>query len=506
MNLLAAQLSGPDIPWGDLVPLLLLLGGTCFLLLVGSLVPNWPKNGFSNFTIAISVSAIFFSVLQWNNLGVKESRIIINDSIVIDRFAVFASVVILMAVLLGSILMNVHLQREKSDGPELYALLLTAAIGGLVMVAGNELIVLFLGLETLSLSLYLMAASNRRREQSQEAGLKYFVLGGFSSAFFLYGVALIYGSTGSTNLTAIATKLSSSVAIANTDAMLLVGIGLLIIGIAFKVSAAPFHVWTPDVYEGSPSPVTAFMASAGKVAAFALLLRVVVTSLSYRADDWRPVIWVLAIVTVFVGSILAILQTDVKRMLAYSSISHAGFILVGAEAASHAGSNGLSSSMAYLFIYTVLVMGSFAVVIIMSAPDDSRTTLIDFKGLAKRRPALALGFSVLLLAQAGVPATAGFIAKFGVIKSAVDVESYSISIAAMIGAVIGAYLYLRIMISMWLEEPTSTDSVDVPLGAGIVVAVAVAFTLIIGLFPSLMLDLTSLITIFDATKIIPVAG
>jgi len=500
------NLVGPDIPWGDLMPMLILLGGVCFLLLVGSLVPTWPKNGFANFTIAVSFAAIVFSAIQWNDLGKKTATTIINDAIVVDRFAVFATIIILLSVLLGAILMNTHLQREKADGPELYALLLTAAIGGLVMVAGNELIVLFLGLETLSLSLYLMAASNRRREQSQEAGLKYFVLGGFSSAFFLYGAAFVYGSTGSTNLASIATKLSSTVSIANTDAMLLVGIGLMLVGIAFKVSAAPFHVWTPDVYEGSPSPVTAFMATAGKVAAFAMLLRILVTTLSNRVDDWRPVIWALAILTVFVGSILAVMQTNVKRMLAYSSISHAGFILVGVEAASHPRSDGISSSMAYLLIYTVLVMGSFAVVVTMSGPDDSHTMLSDFKGLAKRRPSLALAFSVLLLAQAGVPVTAGFIAKFGVIKSAVDVNSYSIAIAAMVGAVVGAYLYLRIMISMWLEEPSSTDSVDVPFGNAFVITVAVVFTLVVGLFPSLLLDVTKLITIFDVTKIVPDAS
>jgi NADH-quinone oxidoreductase subunit N len=380
----------------------------------------------------------------------------------------------------------------NADGPELYAQLLTSAIGPLVMVAANELIVLFLGLEILSLSLYLLAASNRDREQSQESGLKYFILGGFSSAFFLYGVALVFGSTGSTKISGIGTGLSGNISIINTDAMLLVGIGLLLVGLGFKVSAAPFHVWTPDVYEGAPTPVTAFMASAGKVAAFVALLRILMVGLEQRADDWRPVVWALALLTVFTGSILAVVQTNVKRMLAYSSISHAGFILVGVEAAGHMSGDGIATSMNYLAIYTVLVMGSFAIVLAMSGNTDGETNLSDFKGLAKRRPALALAFTVLLFAQAGVPLTAGFVAKFAVIKSSVEAHSYVLAIAAMVAAVIGAYLYLRIAVSMWLEEPASDSEISIDPAVLVVIAISVAATLIVGFFPELLLQATRL--------------
>jgi NADH-quinone oxidoreductase subunit N len=359
-------------------------------------------------------------------------------------------------------------------------------------VSANELIVLFLGLEILSLSLYLLAASNRDREQSQEAGLKYFILGGFSSAFFLYGVALIFGSTGSTKISGIGEVLSGSISVANTDAMLLVGIGMLLVGLGFKVSAAPFHIWTPDVYEGAPTPVTAFMASAGKVAAFAALIRILTVGLEQRVDDWRPVVWALAILTVFAGSILAVVQTNVKRMLAYSSISHAGFILVGVEAAGHVGGDGIATSMNYLAIYTVLVMGSFAIVLAMSGNTDGETNLSDFKGLAKRRPALALAFTVLLFAQAGVPLTAGFVSKFAVIKSSVEANSYVLAIAAMVAAVIGAYLYLRIAVSMWLEEPASEDEITVDPAVVVVIAIAVIATLVIGFFPELLLQATRL--------------
>jgi NADH-quinone oxidoreductase subunit N len=488
----AATLNGPSIPWVELIPILSLLAGTCFLLLVGSLVPTWPRRGYAWVTVVSTTVALVANAVKWNNLYYNKGAAFFADVISIDRFSVLASITICLAVIFGALMLSAYLVRMNADGPELYALLLTSAIGALVMASANELIVLFLGLEILSLSLYLLAASNRDREQSQEAGLKYFILGGFSSAFFLYGVALIFGSTGSTKISGISEVLSANISIANTDAMLLVGIGMLLVGLGFKVSAAPFHIWTPDVYEGAPTPVTAFMASAGKVAAFAALMRVLLVGLEQRADDWRPVVWALAILTVFAGSILAVVQTNVKRMLAYSSVSHAGFILVGVEAAAHMSGDGLATSMNYLAIYTVLVMGSFAIVLALSGNTDGETSLSDFKGLAKRRPALALAFTVLLFAQAGVPLTAGFVAKFAVIKSAVEADSYVLAIAAMVAAVIGAYLYLRIAVSMWLEEPASENEITVDPAVIIVIAVTVLATLVVGFFPELLLQATRL--------------
>lgn len=489
---IAATLDGPVIPWVELIPILSLLAGACFLLLVGSLVPHWPRRGYAWVTGIATTVAVIANGIKWNNLYYNKGATFFADAIAIDRFSVLASITICLAVIFGALMVSAYLARMNADGPELYALLLTAAIGALVMVSANDLIVLFLGLETLSLSLYLLAASNRNREESQESGLKYFILGGFSSAFFLYGVALIFGSTGSTKISGINEALSGSVSIINADAMLLVGIGMLLVGLGFKVSAAPFHVWTPDVYEGAPTPVTAFMASAGKVAAFAALMRVLLVGLEQRVDDWRPVVWALAILTVFTGSILAVVQTNVKRMLAYSSISHAGFILVGLEAAGHLRNDGIATSMNYLAIYTVLVMGSFAIVLAMSGNTDGDTNLSDFKGLAKRRPALALAFTVLLFAQAGVPLTAGFVAKFAVIKSAVEANSYVLAVAAMVAAVIGAYLYLRIAVSMWLEEPASETEISIDPAVVIVIAVAVVATLIVGFFPELLLHATRL--------------
>ena len=489
----AATMSSPEIPWSDLLPLLILLGGACSLLLLGTLVPNWPRIATPIVTIATAVAAGIASCVQWNDLHYRKGYSIISQSINIDRFAVLATLIITVAVALAALLASAHNDSANGDPLERFALLLTSAIGAVVMVAANDLIVLFLGLEILSLSLYLMAASDRRREESQEAGLKYFVLGGFASAFLLYGIALIYGATASTNISGIAAALDERITVGGSDAMLLVGIGLMLVGLGFKVSAAPFQIWTPDVYEGAPSSVTSYMASAGKVAAFAAILRVFLVGLESRVDDWRPVIWVLAVLSIFVGSTMAVVQTNVKRMLAYSSISHAGFILVGVEAAAHMEGNGLSSSMSYLAIYTMLVMGSFGIVIAVAGSGDTATSLEAFKGLAMRRPALALAFSTLLFAQAGVPFTSGFVAKFGVIKAAVEVNSYGLAIAAMVGAVIGAFLYLRIVVSMWMEEPTTDEVLEIPSVISVVIGISVAFTLIVGFFPNIVLHAIELV-------------
>ncbi|NBT38063.1 MAG: NADH-quinone oxidoreductase subunit N, partial [Actinobacteria bacterium] len=356
--------------------------------------------------------------------------------------------VMTVSVLLVSLVVNDHLEREGEDGPEVYGLMLSALIGGIIMVLANDLLVLFLGLETLSLAFYLLVASSRKRSTSGEAGLKYFILGGFASAFFLYGIALIFGVAGSTNLPKVADGLAR-LNVGSSDSMILAGVALLLVGFAFKVSLVPFHVWTPDVYQGAPTPITALMASVGKVAAFSALARVFLTGLSGRADDWAPAIYALAVVTLVVGSVVAVVQTDVKRMLAYSSISHAGFILVGLEAATHSSNPdsvlGLSSISSYLFIYSLLVIGTFAVA--SAVVGEGEATLDSFKGLGKSNPVLALAMTVLLLAQAGVPVTSGFIAKFGVIRAAVSVESYPLAIVAMVAAVVAAYLYLRVMAS-----------------------------------------------------------
>ncbi len=501
MALLGADtLQGPAVDWFALSPLLVLLGGAMVLLVVAALTPRWPKGLYAWFTVGVALAAIVMSFVMWHRIDVDGPSTLVGGAVAFDHFAVWMTVTICVAIALVALATDSYLRRENLEGPEVYALYVLSAIGGIVMASANDLIVLFLGLEILSIALYVLAASNRRRSASQESGMKYFVLGGFSSAFFLYGVALLYGGVGSTNFTTIITSLNATVSLDRKDGMILAGIALLIVGLGFKTSSAPFHFWAPDVYQGAPSPVTGFMASAGKAAAFAALLRVLVVALPNWRDDYRPVIWALAVLTLVVGATMAVVQTDVKRMLAYSSINHAGFMLVGVEAASHlagqsASGRGVSAVLLYLLLYTVLVTGTFAVVALVARTGDGSTDLASFRGLGRQRPTLALALTVLLLAQAGVPLTSGFVAKFGVIQAAVDVKSYPLAVIAMLTAVISAFLYLRIMVSVWIADPESGDEarerVRVPWTAGLGIVVSVGFTIAIGVAPGWLIDLGS---------------
>ena len=322
--------------------------------------------------------------------------------------------------------------------------MLCSATGMMLMTSANDLVTIFLSLEILSIALYVLAAFDRRRVTSQEAGLKYFLLGSFSSAVFLYGVALVYGGTGTTNLTGIADFLATTTLL--HDGVLLLGIAFLIVGLGFKVAAAPFHMWTPDVYQGAPTPVTAFMAAATKAAAFAAVLRVLVGSFSLYSVDWRPIIWVLAVLSLLVGSIAAVVQTDVKRMLAYSSITHAGFVLIAVQAAT---AKGTSAALFYVLTYAVMTIGAFAVVGVVARKGDDEHALTDYRGLAGRQPVLAGVLTLFLLAQAGVPLTGGFVAKLSVFSAAVSEHQYVLALVGMLASVIAAFVYLRIVLAMY---------------------------------------------------------
>jgi NADH-quinone oxidoreductase subunit N len=447
-------------------------------------------------TATAAGAAAVIAALQFAALADEAPRTLVKGALGHDRFGLLALIAVCVAVVFTS--MTTSDAVDGIDSLEPYSLILTAALGAAVMVTANDLVVSFLGIEILSISLYVLAASDRRRSASQEAGLKYFVLGGFSSAFLLYGIALVYGTTGQTSLNGVATVLSSEITVPRNDAMLLAGVALLLVGFAFKVSLVPFHSWTPDVYHGAPTHVTGFMASLGKIAAVVAIVRLFVVAFPSRADDWRPAAFVLAVLTLVVGSVLAIVQTDVKRMLAYSSVSHAGFMLVGLEAAGHLGSasasDGVSSALVYVALYSVLAVGSFAAVSVVShgttGAAGAGASLEAFNGLAKTNPVFALGFTVLLLAQAGVPLTSGFVAKFGVIRAAVSTESYVLAVLAMVSAVIAAYLYLRIMVSMWLAEPSSNAPPSVTLVGRVTLAAAVAITLVLGVLPTYLLRLS----------------
>ena len=503
--MIAQEFLGPEIQWWHLSPLITLVAGALFLMLAGALTPTWPRGLYGSVTALVAGLAGVFAFLQWQAIDDDGVDLLAGRALAFDHLAQFLTITICAATFLVALVTSDELHRTGRDAPEMYAMFLVAAAGGVVMSSANDLIVLFLGLETLSLALYVLAASDRDRRESQESGIKYFVLGGFASAFFLYGIALVYGGTGSTKIAArfagepsIIESFRNTVSLDGDHALVLAGIALLLVGLGFKVAAVPFHVWTPDVYQGAPTNVTAFMASVGKAAAFAAMVRVLVIALPFQRDDWRPAIWVLAVASLVVGSLLAIVQTDVKRMLAYSSVSHAGFILVGLEAAGHDSmGDGAPSIATYLLLYAVLTVGSFAVVGLVARSNGGDTSIDAFAGLAQRRPTIALALTVFLLAQAGVPFTSGFIAKWGVIQAAVEEESYAIGIIAMVAAVIAAFMYLRIMVKTWLDDSDeSTEREAIPFASGLSIGLAAAFTLFVGVWPGWLLDAADTVTIY----------
>jgi len=479
----------PEIQWVAVVPMLVLVGAALGLMTLTAITRRRVFDGF--YPLFTSVAAIGAAVTTWPLWDRVQDPdrgpfTALAGAIGVDGFSVFLTVVICSSVVVTSLLADGYLRREGFDGPELYILVLLSASGGVIMSAANDLIVLFLGLEILSLAVYTLAAMHLRRVTSQEAGIKYFVLGSFASAFLLYGIALTYGATGSTNLVEILDYLSSVALFDN--GLLLAGMAMLLVGLLFKVAAAPFHAWTPDVYQGAPTPVVAYMASGVKAAGFAGLIRVLYLGFETYRVDWQPVLYAVAILTLLVGSFMAVVQTDVKRMLAYSSINHAGFILVAVQAATD---RGVQASMFYLASYTFLVGGSFAVVAVVGRTGDGRHSLDDYKGLARSRPVLALVFAVLLFSQAGVPFTSGFFAKFYAIAAAVDAGSYPLAAVAMLSAVVAAFLYLRITVSMWMSDVDDADvparaSLPVPAGVALALVLCVAITIGVGLFPHVL--------------------
>jgi NADH-quinone oxidoreductase subunit N len=506
---IAETLVGPSINWFALSPILVLLGAAMVLLVVSAIVPHWPRHLSAMLTVSAGLATMVVSFFLWHKLGTDGPSNLVGGALRFDYFSLFVTITIAAGVVLVSLVTDDYLHREDLEGPEVYVLYMLAALGGIVMSSANDLIVLFLGLEILSIALYVMAASHRRRMESQESAIKYFVLGGFSSAFFLYGVAMVYGTAGSTNISAIIDSFNANVPAVRHDAFILAGVALMMVGLAFKAAAVPFHFWTPDVYQGAPTPVTSFMASVGKVAAFAALMRVLIYALPHWRDDYRPIVWALAVLTIVVGSVMAVVQTNVKRMLAFSSVSHAGFIMIGVEAAAHrAGQpeagNGVPSALVYMLLYSVLVIGTFAVVTMVGRTGDDATDLGSFRGLGKSHPVVALAMTVLLLAQAGVPLTSGFVAKFGVIQAAVEEHSYAIAVVAMVASVIAAFLYLRIMISMWVAEPETGDdareAIRVPPWTGVALALSVGFTLAVGFFPSWVIDAAKTVVAPAATS------
>lgn len=494
-----AKLATPSVSWAALAPVLFLIGGAMVLMLVSSLWrSSLARKLYAPVTALIAIAAGVSAIFQWHKVfpahGAAKPFTTVAGAIGIDGFALFATFIVCAGAALTALTLDGYLEREELGGIEPYVLMLLSSSGAVIMAMANDLMVMFLGLEILSIAVYVLAGMHPRRLRSGEAALKYFVLGGFSSAFFLYGIALCYGATGSTNLAKILDFLAAN-ALSN-ELLLLAGMMLLLVGFGFKVAAVPFHTWTPDVYQGAPTPITGFMASVVKVGGFVGLLRVFFLAFPTYRLDWQPVVYAMAVLTLVVGAVLAVVQTDVKRLLAYSSISHAGFILVGVQAASE---RGASASLFYLAAYSAMVLGTFAVISVLGRRGDGHHSLEDYRGLAARQPVLCFFLMVFLLAQAGVPLTAGFVGKFEVLMAAVEAHSYWLALVAMVSAVIAAYLYLKIILTMYAGsadtdidlDAAPTPRLPLPWGTAVTIAVAAIFVIGVGIVPGPITNLAT---------------
>jgi NADH-quinone oxidoreductase subunit N len=353
------------------------------------------------------------------------------------------------------------------------------------MVGARDLIVVFLGLEVMSIAVYALTAFNRRDRKSAEAGLKYFLLGAFSTGFFLYGIALVYGATGSTNVTIIGDSVASGAA---SPGLLAVSIAMLAVGFGFKVSAVPFHMWTPDVYEGAPAPVTAFMSAAVKAAAFVAFLRVFAVAFDAAYAMWWPILWWLAAITMVAANLMALVQSNVKRMLAYSSIAHAGYLLVAITAANETAAAGV---LFYLLVYTLMNIGAFAIVIGVARQGEERLQVEDYAGFGQAQPLLAVVFTVFLLSLAGFPGTGGFMGKIYLLQGAADAELWVLSVILVLTTIASYWYYLRVAWFMWMKGPRTADQhalVVTPLPMQVALLAAVGLILYTGLFPGAALD------------------
>ncbi|WSK25412.1 NADH-quinone oxidoreductase subunit NuoN [Streptomyces sp. NBC_01298] len=531
-NLAAAapidKIPAPHIEYAQLSPTLIVLGAAIIGVLVEAFVPRKGRYYTQVFLAVAALASAFAAVvgLAAGGYGSSKAHIAAMGAVAVDGPALFLQGTIILASVVaiftfaerrldpaahGNRVDSFAAQAASVPGSEsekeavkagfttteVFPLALFAVAGMLIFPAANDLLTLFVALEVFSLPLYLLCAvARRQRLMSQEAAVKYFLLGAFSSAFLLFGIALVYGYAGSVSYAAIAEVVDGTVAnidpaLADTmgnDALLLIGGALILMGLLFKVGAVPFHMWTPDVYQGAPTPVTGFMAAATKVAAFGALLRLLYVVLPGLRWDWRPVMWGVAIVTMLAGAIIAVTQTDVKRLLAYSSIAHAGFILAGVIATSE---QGVKSVLFYLAAYSFVTIGAFAVVTLVRDAGGEATHLSKWAGLGRRSPLTAAVFAVFLLAFAGIPLTSGFAGKFAVFQAAAEGGAGALVVVGVISSAIAAFFYIRVIVLMFFSEPKAdgpTVAVPSPLTMT-TIAVGVAVTVVLGVAPQYFLDL-----------------
>jgi NADH-quinone oxidoreductase subunit N len=405
-----------------------------------------------------------------------------------DDFGLFVQFVLVVIGVLTILCSPGAIERDKLPAGEYYALLLFAIAGMMLMAVANDLLIIFLTLEVFSIAIYVMTGLRREVFASTEGAFKYFLLGGFSSAFFLYGIAFTYGLVGSTHLDRVAAVVSSQSLTGNP--LLLVALGLLLVGFAFKVSAVPFHMWTPDAYEGAPTIVTGFMSTAVKAAAFAAFARVLFSALEPLRGDWAPVLWVLAICTMILGTVVGVAQTNLKRMLAYSSIAHGGYLLVALVAGND---NAKASILFYLLIYAVTNIGAFAIMALLGSREKPREYLDDYKGLWHTSPVMAGLLTIFLLSLGGFPPTAGFVAKWYVFTSAVEAGQYALAIIGVLTSVISVFFYLRVVVMMYMSEGGAAAEAPAapPRTALVALAISVAVLFYLGVLPTRLIDLAA---------------
>lgn len=522
---LAATVPAPSIEYRDISPMLIVFGVAVAGVLVEAFAPRRFRYP-SHMVLALGGLAVAFGAV----IGLRDvSETAVVGAVAIDGVSLFLQGTILIVAILGILFIGerrADRMTVRREGPgtwsltasrggvdafapqaastpgspdeiaatragvattEVFPLTLFAVAGLMLFPASNDLLTMFIALEVLSLPLYLLCGlARRKRLLSQEAALKYFLLGAFSSAFFLYGVALLYGYSGTIKMQGIAEAVSRDTG--NSHTLAILGVAMLAVGLLFKIGAVPFQSWIPDVYQGAPTSITAFMAAATKISAVGALLRVLYVAVPALRNDWRPVLAAIAIATMVVGAILAITQTDMKRMLAYSSVAHAGFILTALVAANK---SGVSSVLFYLAVYGLGTLGAFAVVsLVRDAEGEEATALPAWAGMGRRSPWLATIFSLFLLSFAGIPLTSGFIAKFGVFTAATSGDASTLVIVGVISSAIAAFFYIRVIVLMFFTDaPTPAPTVVYPTMTTTLIALTAATTLVLGIYPQPLLDL-----------------
>jgi NADH-quinone oxidoreductase subunit N len=479
----------PSFHLSSIGPWLTLTVTAILILLLDALSPKGRKSGFSWLALAGLAVAAFQTIGLWGKSGTDFARMVY-----IDNFANFFYLVFILGAALTVLISRQYLEDYDKNLSEYYALMLFAVVGMMLMAAGAHMIMIFLGLEVMSIAVYVLAGLFREDVRSNEAALKYLILGSFSSAFLLFGMAMLYGAAGGTLfLDDLPRRLGADPAM---QPLVLSGIGLLIVGFGFKVASAPFHMWTPDVYEGAPTSVTAFMAVAVKAAAFAAFARVFFLAFPAMKVDWNMLLWVLAVATMTIGNIAAIAQTNIKRMLAYSSIAHAGYLLVALVAANQLGAVSL---LYYLLAYTLMNVGAFGVVILVGRKKDSYLNIYDYSGLGAQHPVLAASMALFMFALAGIPPTAGFVGKFYIFSAAVKAGYIWLAIIGVMNSLVSVFYYLRITVLMYMK-PAEADLGPVAFSPAqtAVVAVTAVGVLLIGIFPGGLYNLA-----MNAVKIFP---